>query len=43
MKNVYVETEAGWVLVFKEKSFEHACEVAVQMQAKSGKNHCVNS
>lgn len=30
MKNVYEQTEIGWKLVFKAKSFNHACRVCAQ-------------
>jgi hypothetical protein len=42
MKTIYKLTDAGWIKVRKCASFAHACKLAVEMQAKTGIEHCVN-
>ena len=43
VKNVYQQTDRGWILVFKGQSFSHACEVCLEMQAaEPAKQFCVN-
>ena len=42
MKTIYKLTNKGWEKVRKCQSFQHACKIALELEAKSGIKHCVN-